>query len=146
MRPYLRQPWTNSCQIRFVRVFHHVQLKYGNENAKMQQRKFDEVILRYSIMSMTINTTDIIIIFNIRVIVKFIINTKDIVVISVNTRVIIIITRIIVLIIVNTKVIVITIVNTKVIIFNNRVIIVNLRVIIDNTRNIYLPMQWQHWI
>ena len=33
----------------FVRVFHHVLLKYGYENAEMQKRKFDDVTLRYSI-------------------------------------------------------------------------------------------------
>ena len=36
MRPYLGPPWTNSCQIWCVRVFHHVLLKYGHENAEMQ--------------------------------------------------------------------------------------------------------------
>ena len=51
MRPYLGPPWTNSRQIWCVRVFHHVLLKYGHENAKMQKRKFDDVTLRYSIGS-----------------------------------------------------------------------------------------------
>ena len=49
MRPYLRPPWTNSCQIWCVRVFHHVLLKYCHENAEMQKRKFDDVTLQYSI-------------------------------------------------------------------------------------------------
>ena len=35
-----------------MRVFHHVLLKYCHENAEMQKRKFDDVILQYSI-SMT---------------------------------------------------------------------------------------------
>ena len=48
MRPYLGPPWTNSCQIWCVRVFHHVLLKYGHENAEMQKRKFDDVTLWYS--------------------------------------------------------------------------------------------------
>ena len=39
MRPYLGPPWTNSCQIWCVRVFHHVLLKYGHENAEMQKKK-----------------------------------------------------------------------------------------------------------
>ena len=39
MRPYLGPPWTNSCQIWCVRVFHHVLLKYGHEHAEMQKRK-----------------------------------------------------------------------------------------------------------
>ena len=46
-RPYLGPPWTNSCQIWCMRVFHHVLLKYGHENAEMQKRKFDEVTLQY---------------------------------------------------------------------------------------------------
>ena len=29
--------------------FHHVLLKYGHENAKLQKRKLDDVKLRYSI-------------------------------------------------------------------------------------------------
>ena len=49
MQPYLGPPWTNSCQIWCVRVFHHVLLKYGHENAEMQKRKFDDVTLQYSI-------------------------------------------------------------------------------------------------
>ena len=49
MWPYLGPPWTNSCQIWCVRVFHHVLLKYGHENAEMQKRKFDDVTLQYSI-------------------------------------------------------------------------------------------------
>ena len=32
-----------------MRVFHHVLLKFGHENAEMQKRKFDDVTLRYSI-------------------------------------------------------------------------------------------------
>ena len=39
MQPYLKPPWTNSCQILCVRVFHHVLLKYGHENAEMQKTK-----------------------------------------------------------------------------------------------------------
>ena len=39
MRPYLGPPWTNSCQIWCVRVFHHVLLKYCHENAEMQKKK-----------------------------------------------------------------------------------------------------------
>ena len=50
MLPYLGPPWTNSCQIWCVWVFHHVLLKYGHENAEMQKRKFDDVTLRYSIV------------------------------------------------------------------------------------------------
>ena len=40
----------DSCKIWCVRVndFHHVPLKYGHENAKMQKQKFDDVTLRYS--------------------------------------------------------------------------------------------------
>ena len=49
MRPYLGPLWTNSCQIWCARVFHHVLLKYGHENAEMQKRKFDDVTLRYSL-------------------------------------------------------------------------------------------------
>ena len=49
MRPYLEPPWTNSCQIWCVRVFHHVLLKYGNE---MKKIKFDDIILQYSILSL----------------------------------------------------------------------------------------------
>ena len=49
MQPYLGPPWTNSCQIWCVRVFHHVLLKYCHENAEMQKRKFDDVTLHYSI-------------------------------------------------------------------------------------------------
>ena len=49
MRPYLGPPWTNSCQIWCVRVFHHVLLKYCHENAEMQKRKFDDITLQYSI-------------------------------------------------------------------------------------------------
>ena len=49
MRPYLGLPWTNSCQIWCVRVFHHVLLKYCHENAEIQKRKFDDVTLQYSI-------------------------------------------------------------------------------------------------
>ena len=49
MRPYLGPPWTNSCQIWCVMVFHHVLLKYCHENAEMQKRKFDDVTLQYSI-------------------------------------------------------------------------------------------------
>ena len=49
MQPYLGLPWTNSCQIWCVRVFHHVLLKYCHENAEMQKRKFDDVTLQYSI-------------------------------------------------------------------------------------------------
>ena len=30
--------WTNSCQIWCVRVFHHVLLKYGHENAEMKKK------------------------------------------------------------------------------------------------------------
>ena len=30
-------------------VFHSVLLKYGNENAEMQKRKFEDATLRYSI-------------------------------------------------------------------------------------------------
>ena len=48
MQPYLRPTWTNSCQIWCVRVFHHVLLKYGHENAEMQKRQFDDVTLHYS--------------------------------------------------------------------------------------------------
>ena len=36
-----------------LRVFHHVLLKYGNENAEMYKRKFDDVTLRYSYMKIT---------------------------------------------------------------------------------------------
>ena len=32
-----------------MRVFHHVLLKFGHENAEMQKRKFDDVTLQYSI-------------------------------------------------------------------------------------------------
>ena len=46
---YLGSPWTNSCQIWCVRIFHHVLLKYGHESAEMQKRKFDDVKLQYSI-------------------------------------------------------------------------------------------------
>ena len=54
MWPYLRPPWTNSCQIWCVRVFHHVLLKYGHENTETQKtRKFDDVTLRYFISSST---------------------------------------------------------------------------------------------
>ena len=53
MRPYLGPPWTNSCQIWCVRVFHHVLLKYCHENAEMQKRKFDDVTLQYSITNNT---------------------------------------------------------------------------------------------
>ena len=50
MWPYLGPPWTNSCQIWCVRVFHHVLLKYGHENAEIcNKRKFDDVTLQYSI-------------------------------------------------------------------------------------------------
>ena len=49
MRPYLGLPWTNSCQIWCVRIFHHVLLKYCHENAEMQKWKFDDVTLQYSI-------------------------------------------------------------------------------------------------
>ena len=49
MRPYLGLPWTNSCQIWCVRVFHHALLKYGHENAEIQKRKFDVITLQYSI-------------------------------------------------------------------------------------------------
>ena len=49
MWPYLGPPWTNSCQIWCVRVFHHVLLKYCHENAEMQKRKFDDITLQYSI-------------------------------------------------------------------------------------------------
>ena len=35
---YLGAPWTSSCQIWCVRVFHHVVLKYGNENAEMKKK------------------------------------------------------------------------------------------------------------
>ena len=55
MWPYLRPPWTNSCQIWCVRVFHHVLLKYGHENAEMQKKKkkkkkkIHDVTLQYSI-------------------------------------------------------------------------------------------------
>ena len=49
MWPYLGPPWTNSCKIWCVRVFHHVLLKYGHENAETQKRKFDDVSLQYSI-------------------------------------------------------------------------------------------------
>ena len=50
MRPYLGPPWTNSCQIWCVKVFHHVLLKYDHENAEMQKSKFDDVTLQYSIL------------------------------------------------------------------------------------------------
>ena len=50
MRPYLRPPWTNSCQIWCVRAFHHVLLKYGHENAEMQKKKLDDVKLQYCIL------------------------------------------------------------------------------------------------
>ena len=36
------------CTIWCVRVFHHVLLIYGHENAEMQKREFDDVTLRYS--------------------------------------------------------------------------------------------------
>ena len=39
MRPYLGPSRTNLFQIRCVRVFHHVLLKYGHENAEMQKKK-----------------------------------------------------------------------------------------------------------
>ena len=39
LSPYLRPPWTNLCPICCVRVFYHVLLKYGHENAKMQKKK-----------------------------------------------------------------------------------------------------------
>ena len=51
MRPYLGPPETNSCQIWYVRVFHHVLLKYCHENAEMQNRKFDDITLQYSMTS-----------------------------------------------------------------------------------------------
>ena len=51
MRPYLGPPWTDSCQIWCVRVFHHVLPKYGHENAEMQKKiKIYDVTLRYSIV------------------------------------------------------------------------------------------------
>ena len=48
----------NSCQIWCTRVFHHVLLKYGHENAEMQKKKkkkkkFDDVTLQYSIVDYT---------------------------------------------------------------------------------------------
>ena len=39
MQPYLRPPWTNSCQIWCVRVFHHVLLKYGHEKCWNAKKK-----------------------------------------------------------------------------------------------------------
>ena len=39
MRSYLGPPRTDSCKIWCVRVFHHVLLKYGHENAEMQKGK-----------------------------------------------------------------------------------------------------------
>ena len=57
MRPYLGPPWTNSCQIWCVRVFHHVLLKYCHENAEMQKIKFDDVTLQSSIID-TIKTME----------------------------------------------------------------------------------------
>ena len=51
MRPYLGPPWTNSCQIWCARVFHHVLVKYGHENAEMLKRKFDDFTLQYSILT-----------------------------------------------------------------------------------------------
>ena len=35
-----------------MRVFHYDLLKYGNENAEMQKRKFDDITLCYSIDSL----------------------------------------------------------------------------------------------
>ena len=32
-----------------VKVFHHVLLKYGHNNAEIQKRKFDDVTLQYDI-------------------------------------------------------------------------------------------------
>ena len=49
MRPYLGPPWTDSCKIWCVRVFHYVLLKCSHENAEMQKWKFDDVTLRNSI-------------------------------------------------------------------------------------------------
>ena len=37
-----------SCKIWCVRVFHHVLLIYGHENAEMQKQEFDDFTLRYS--------------------------------------------------------------------------------------------------
>ena len=39
VRIYLGPPWTNSCQIWCVRIFHHVLLKYCHENAEMLKKK-----------------------------------------------------------------------------------------------------------
>ena len=53
MWSYLRPLQTNSCQIWCVRVFHHVLLKYGHENAEIQKSKYDDVTLQYSICRFT---------------------------------------------------------------------------------------------
>ena len=37
-----------------MRVFHHVLLKYGHENAEMQKWQFDDVTLRYSMHNIRI--------------------------------------------------------------------------------------------
>ena len=66
MQPYLGPPQTNSCQIWFVRVFHHVLLKYGHENAEMQKGKSDDITLQYSIASRNVHDN-----FAYNVIVKF---------------------------------------------------------------------------
>ena len=39
MQPYLGPPWSNSCQIWCVRVFHLVLLKNDHENAEMKKKK-----------------------------------------------------------------------------------------------------------
>ena len=39
----------NRFMLKFgVRVFHHVLLKYGNENSEIRKRKFDDVALQYN--------------------------------------------------------------------------------------------------
>ena len=65
MRPYLGPPWTNSCLIWCMRVFHHILLKYGHESAEMQKKKKkkkkkDDVTRQYSIATdFTIHNTSI---------------------------------------------------------------------------------------
>ena len=47
MRP-ISLATVNHCSC-CVRVFHHILVNYGHENAEMQKRKFDDVTLQYSI-------------------------------------------------------------------------------------------------
>ena len=64
MQLYLWPPWTDSCKIWCVRVFHHrvfhhVILKNGHENAEMQKQKFDDVTLQYSIYPFSLVPTQV---------------------------------------------------------------------------------------